>query len=541
MAAVDSDERITAEPHPWDVVIVGTGMGGATLGHSLARQGLRILFLEKGLDAVEIDETLDPETIEDRLPQGRWPGRLTTVVNDRRSDAPMSMGCGLGGSTLLYGAALERFERWDFEATDDMAHPTGGWPVGHDEMARYYAQAEALYRVGGSRDPLGETGSPQLPCLPPPSPTDAQLMRDLERAGLSPYRLHVGITYEEGDPDQPDDAGPRACKSTAKTICIDPARMLGAEVRTECDVVKLEADARRVTGVVYRRDGDLHRVTGRVIVLAAGAYRSPLLLLRSGNAAHPDGLANSSGLVGRNLMFHSVLWLAIFPSIKAALTGPRKTIATRYFQRVGGLRGGLLHSVGLPAGYGNILMFLYDWFDRSRWRRLRPLRPFLRIPARIAETLFGSATILSVNIEDLPYADNRIAAHPDGDADDAIAHYRIRDELKQRTQAVRDAIGAKLSTLRMFWLHGDIMLNFGHPCGTCRFGDDPATSVLDASCRAHDLDNLYVVDASFMPTSAGANPSLTIAANALRVGTLLAARLGAGAAAAKQPLLADPA
>lgn len=522
-----ADEAISADSGTWDAIIVGTGMGGATLGHGLAKQGLRVLFLEKGRATLMQDQSLtgdsdDPDLL---LHLGKWPGKVTTVIDGRRSDAPASAGCGLGGSTQLYAAALERFERWDFEATDGMPHPTGGWPVSYDEMGPYYTQAEALYRIRGSRNPLGEMDSPELPRLPPAAAADGQLMRDLARVGLSPYRMHVGMAYLPGCAECLGHACSRACKSDAKLICLDPAvTTMGAEVRTECDVVRLEADGDRVTGIVYRHRGALHRVSGRTVVLAAGAYRSALLLLASANEAHPAGLANSSGMVGQNIMFHSTLWLAVFPSAKASVSGPRKTIATRYFQTLDGARGGLLHSVGLSAGYGNILVFLYEWFDRSRYRWLRPLRPFLRIPAKIAEKLFGSATILSINIEDLPYADNHLASDP-ANADGVIAHYQIRSELRDRTQAIRRAISSKLAGLRTFWLHSDMRFNLGHPCGTCRFGDDPTTSVLDATCRAHDLDNLYVVDASFMPTSGGANPSLTIAANALRVADILGARL----------------
>lgn len=519
-------EPATTDPDYWDAVIVGTGMGGATLGYALARKGLRVLFLEKGLSAIRsmAERADEPEDEAGLLEHGKWPGRMTTIVDGRSSRTPITMGCAVGGSTQLYAAALERFERWDFETTSTMPHPCGGWPIGYDEMAAYYDEAEALYRVRGSRDPLGEKRSPELPRLPPASPSDGQLMRDFARAGLSPYRLHVGIDYQ---PDCRECLGrpcERACKSDAGRICVTPAlQTMGASLRTDCDVVRLEADGARVTGVLYRQGGTLHRVRGRVVILSAGGYRSPLLLLRSRSAAYPDGLANSSGLVGRNLMFHCADWIAVWPSRKAALTGPRKSIATRYFLAHQGRRGGMLHSVGISAGYGNILMFLYERFDSSALRRFRPLRALLRIPARIAARLFGSATVLSINVEDLPHPENRILIDPD-QPDGAIVHYQIDDELRQRIHATRRTIAASLSGLRHFWLTRDIRPNWGHPCGTCRFGENPATSVLDRECRAHDLDNLYVVDASFMPTSAGVNPSLTIAANALRVADAIAAR-----------------
>jgi len=522
-----AEEPIVADSGRWDVIVIGTGMGGGTVGLSLARQGLKVLFLEKGPDepAKEHALTEGPSDPQGRLQVGRWPGRISMSVDGRPDTSFARMGCSVGGTSRVYGAALERYEPWDFESVPGLPHPTGGWPLTYADMAPYYAEAETLYRVRGSRDPLGEKDSPELPRLPPMAPADAQLMRDLAKAGLSPYRMHVGIAYK---PDCIECLGygcARECKSEAGVLAVRPAvREHGAELRTGCDVVRLEADSQRVTGVIYRRDGALRRVTGEIVILAAGGYRSPLVLLQSASDLHPVGLANSSGMVGRNMMFHCADWIALWPSRKASPAGPRKTIATRHFMALDGVRGGLLHSTGLSAGYGNILMFLYEWFDRSRLRWLRPLRPFLRIPAKIAEKLFGNATILSINVEDLPYPENRLEPDPE-DPDSGIIHYRIHDELRERMRVTRAAIAKGLSGIRHFWLHSDLRLNLGHPCGGCRFGDDPATSVLDPDCRAHDLDNLYVVDSSFMPTSGGSNPSLTIAANALRVGDVIAARL----------------
>ena len=526
---MSDDTPIATEDRQWDVVIIGTGMGGGTLGHSLARQGLSVLFLEKGLAHVE-EPPVWPDSDEKLLRAGRWPGRVTTVIDGLRTTADGSMGIGIGGTTQIFGAAMERFERRDFESTPDMPHPTGGWPFSYDVFAPYYEAAERLYRVRGTRDPLGEIDSAELPRLPPASPVDGVLMRDLARAGLAPYRQHVGIGYKPGCIECLGYKCQLACKSEAGTIAVVPATTLfGADLRTECDVVRIEADATRATGVVYRHGGALHRVTGRAIVLSAGAYRSPVLMLASRNDAHPDGIGNARDQVGRNIMFHSAIWLALWPSEKAGSWGPRKTISTRAFMNRDGVRGGLLHSTGMSAGYGNILVYLYTVFDRSRFGWLRPVRPFLRIPAKIAEKLFGSATILSINIEDLPYPKNRVRDIP-GSPDDAIVYYTIPDELRARTRAVHAMMKAALGGIRKIWLNSDIQLNLGHPCGTCRAGHDPQTSVVDSDCRVHGMDNLYVVDASFMPTSGGSNPSLTIAANALRVGDILGARLKVDAA-----------
>lgn len=520
-ASIDDDGTL------WDVVIVGSGMGGAALGYALARRGRRVLFLERGVlqpaGGQPANEVNDPDQ---RLRLGLWPDPVRMTVNGRTTESYAAIGCAAGGSTRLYAAALERFEPVDFEPAPGAPHPAGPWPVSYADMAPFYAQAEDLLHVLGTRDPLGDAVGRELPPPPPSAPVDNVFIDDFARAGLHPYRLHVGIGYEPGCRECLGTVCDRACKSDAANRFLQPALATGhAELRTECDVVGIDSSGRVATAVAYRRDGVPHHVRGRVVVLAAGALRSPGLMLLSANADHPAGLGNSSGLVGRNLMFHASDWVALWPSRKAAMDGPRKTIALRDFYRAGAVRLGAFQSVGLSAGYGNILMFLYDWFDRSALARFRLLRPFLRIPAAIAAKLFGKASIFALIMEDLPYRDNRVAADP-ADPGKIIVHYDIRPELAERGRMARQLLRKRLGGLRKFFLRPDFMIDTGHPCGTCRFGEDPKTSVLDRDCRAHDLDNLFVVDASFMPSSAGVNPSLTIAANALRVACAVDAQLG---------------
>jgi len=508
----------------WDVVIVGTGMGGGALGHALSAKGWRVLFLEQGrdtLDAID-DASGEMQDAADRLRHGRWPERVEWRVDGQRHERFTSLGCGVGGSTPFYGGALERFDRIDLEPEDD--HPAGPWPISYATLAPFYAEAEALLGVKGTRDPLGDADAHGRPRPPAPCGADAVLFGDLARAGLHPYRLHVGIAYRPGCAECVGRVCPSGCKSDAANRLVLPAVATGrATLRGGCEVLRIEAAGRRATALIYRRDGRLFRVGAPIIVLAAGTLRTPALLLASTTADHPDGLANGSGQVGRNLMFHASDWLAIWPSRKDATPGPRKTVSLRDFYRVKGARVGALQSVGLPAGYGNILLHLYDRFDRSRWRWLTPLRPWLRLPARVAARLFGQATLFALIVEDLPYPDNRVELDVQAPGRIKVT-YRIRSELRARVAAGRQAIGDRLRN-RHFWVKPDVVLDDGHPSGTCRFGHDPATSVLDPDCRAHEVDNLYVVDGSFMPSSGGTNPSLTIAANALRVATRIDERL----------------
>lgn len=529
---IEAAPAIVDDEQVWDVVIVGTGMGGGALGHALAAAGRSVLFLERGASELALPhpDEIEIEDPERRLALGYWPERIRMIVDGRAADRYAALGCAVGGSTRLYAAALERFDRRDLEPDAASPHPAGPWPIRYATLAPYYARAEELLGVKGTRDPLGDAAAPERPRPPAAAPVDGVLLRDFARAGLHPYRLHVGIAYLPGCAECIGKICRIGCKSDAASRFIQPAVAAGgATLRTGCEALRVESERGRATGVVYRREGRLRRARGRVIALAAGTLRSPALLLASAGGDHPGGLANSSGMVGRNLMFHASDWVAVWPSRKASADGPRKTISLRDFYRIDGARLGAFQSVGVPAGYGNILMFLYGWFDASPFRWVRPLRPLLRVPAKVAARLFGAATIFALILEDMPYPDNRVELDPEQPGR-IVVHYRIREELAERAKLARRAIRQRLTGNRKFWVSGEVGIDDGHPCGTCRFGDDPATSVLDATCQAHDVAGLYVVDGSFMPSSAGANPSLTIAANALRVADAIDARLGAARA-----------
>jgi choline dehydrogenase-like flavoprotein len=508
----------------WDAIIIGTGMGGATIGYSLASQGFRVLLLEKGHDAVEESAAGEiSEVPEERLAEGYWPHRILAEVDGVRRELYAPLGCGVGGSTLLYAAALERFERSDFQAMPGLDHPTGGWPVSYDEMLPFYERAEQLYRVQGTYTPLG--GPTESSDEPPVSPQDKMFMRDFARAGLHPYRLHVGIAYQPGCRECLGRLCPKGCKSTARSVCLDPAvEHHGAEMLTESEVTRLIAEAGRITAVEFRQGSTTKLAQGRVIILAAGTYRSAALLLQSANSEYPKGVANGSGLVGRNLMFHTSELFAIWPLHRGSSEGPRKTIGLRDFYSYAGYHLGSVQSLGVSAAYGNILVFLYRWFDQRWFARLRVLRPLLRVPAFIASKLFGRAAVFVLIVEDFGEQHNRIVL--DHERPERIqVSYRVSHDLRERMGLARRLLRERLSGFRIMSLLTDDQLNFGHPTGTCRFGHDPATSVLDPNCRSHEVDNLYVVDGSFMPSCGGTNPALTIAANALRVGDAIGGRL----------------
>ncbi len=518
----------------WDVLVVGTGMGGSTLGLALARRGLSVLFLEKGRrlhhqpgppEAQVFDRRDDPSA---RLARGHWPVPLTGETSDGTVDFYAPLGCGTGGSSTLYAAQLERMRPVDFEpnlvhgAVEGTNLPHR-WPLSYEELGRFYAEAETLYQVCGTEDPLLPTAA-ALREPPALSPRDADLFDLLAGRGLHPYRAHVGCRYIEGCADCGGRLCKSACKADAAWTCLLPALRYDCRLLTDCEVTHVEADASAVT-YVHCRHGDTEiRLRGRTVVLAAGAYRTPILLQRSRSKDWPQGLANRSGQVGRNLMCHVSDYFAIRPRRPLSMEGPFKSISLNDFYVHEGVKLGTVHNVGVPVTGGHVLSFLRDMERRhpAWWRTLA--RPFYRPIADLGAHYYRSAGLFAYDLEDLPYADNRIEVD-DRTASGSRFYYTYRPELRERVQRFRRALVERVGRRHVKFFTSDIVLNYGHVCGTCRFGDSPADSVLDRNNKAHDLDNLYVVDASFFPTSGGINPSLTIAANALRVAEVIHAQI----------------
>lgn len=538
-------------------------MGGSTAGYRLASLGRRVLFIEKGLFLQAMPQTpeqadggsrpqiAEPSTSiledddrpESRLKSGKWPTCLQGTTTFGNLDFYAPLGCGSGGSTLLYAAGLERFSPADFSPRanyPDVLDSTlpDRWPISYDDLQPYYEQAENLYRVRGTPDPLATARGDCLLEPPPLSPRDEHLRASFETLGLHPYRVHVGCNFVSGCQMCPSGRCPNACKSDAAQICLVPAlRQFGAYILPECEVVRLQADSHRVTIVHCRRKGENMALRARVVVLAAGAYMSPVILLNSRSETWPNGLANESGLVGRNLMFHISDFIAVTPLERLSAEGPHKSLALNDFYLCMGKKYGTFQTAGAAIVPGQIMQYMRDIAQRDRtwWKKLASPRPTwwrkLSSPAvrLVALFLYGvfnfkGAAIWASIIEDLPYHDNRVVA--DLNAKSGMRfEYRYTDELKSRVAAFRTLLAHAVSPHRTIVLSGENNINFGHVCGTCRFGDDPTTSVLDRDNRAHGLSNLYVVDASFFPSSGGTNPSLTIAANALRVAEAIDMRL----------------
>ncbi len=538
-----SDPSEISRQH-WDVIVVGTGMGAATAGYALARSGQRVLFCEKGLSPLAHDRALCGGYAETFFPYAEVPqpkhahllsraGRYVGQVEDRssrqiRNFVPF-VGEGAGGSSALYGMALERFFPADFEPRRNFPGASEttlpeAWPISYSELVPYYESAERLYRVRGTPDLLRAEDRP-IRCGPPPAltPAAAELFEFFRRRGLHPYRLPLACEFVAGCQCCQGYLCERNCKNDAGRICLEPAISLyGAKLLDGCEVVKLEANRTTVTGVVCKGQDGLLTLRGKVVVLGAGALETPGLLLNSASPDWPQGLANDVMLVGKNLMRHYIDLYLVTPQISGALDNRQKEFAFNDFYQTNGSKLGSVQSFGrLPPASVLAASLAQDLRDGP----LPWLSPLLRLArpvlTSLLERLVERSMVLATILEDLPYADNLITAVPEqsrtGGARLSIT-YKIRTHEKERIEAFRAAMKSVLEPYRYKMLkQAENNQRIGHACGTCRFGLGPRASVLDKHNRAHGLSNLYVVDSSFFPSSSGTNPSLTIAANALRV------------------------
>jgi choline dehydrogenase-like flavoprotein len=519
----------------YDVIIIGTGAGGGTLAYALASTGKSILVLERG-DYV-------------RREKANWDSRSVNVEGKYQTKEEWRDKKGeplhphtnyyVGGNTKFYGAALFRLRREDFGEIRHFGGVSPAWPITYDDLEPYYLKAERLYRVHGRRgeDPTEPPASGPYP-HPPIShePRIQQLSEDFARLGLRPFHTPLGLQIDEQNPQKSkcircDTCDGYPClvdaKSDAQTLCVDPAlRFPNVTLLTNAYVELLETSVsgRQVSKVIVSRYGAKESFSASLVVVSCGAINSAALLLRSANDSHPRGLANSSDVVGRHYMGHvNSVMLAVSKCPNPTLY--QKTLAVNdfyfgskvwnypmgHFSFVGKLDGIAL-SAGAPAIAPGWTLDLMAKHSLSFW----------------------------LTSEDLPDPNNRVTVDRDGrivlqyTPNNEEAHKRLiamlKELMKQQTKCGVHGHECHEGLFARNLFIGDRipLAGVAHQNGTIRFGKDPGTSALDVNCKAHDLDNLYVVDASFFPSSAAVNPALTIMANALRIADHLKQRLGVG-------------
>ncbi len=498
---------MSAQNH-YDVIIIGTGAGGGTLAYKIAPSGKKILLLERGDYVPREKDNWSTRAVN---LEGKYNTKETWYDSKGEALHPHT-NYFVGGNTKFYGAALFRLRREDFGELKHHGGISPAWPISYEELEPYYTKAEYLYQVHGNR---GEDPTEPFASAPYRYPAVSHEQRlqhlsdDLERAGLKPFHVPLGIRIDEKNTRTSLCIRCNTCdghpcligaKSDAQTICVDPAlEHKNVSLITNANVMRLETNgnAREVSKVIVKRHGEIEEYSGNIVVASCGAVNSAALLLRSANDSHPNGLANGSDVVGRHYMGHinSVL-MALSKCPNPTIFQKTLAINDFYFRGphtrypLGQIQSqGRTHGVMAQTVVPQVPVSWYDWWV-----------------ARGVDWLAMS--------EDLPDTTNRVAI----DASGRIQLLYRPNNLKAHRMLVRETrrILRKLG----FWVvmtHSHGAKNTTHQCGTLVFGTNPRESVLDPYCRAHDIGNLFVVDASFFPSSAAVNPALTIAAQALRV------------------------
>jgi choline dehydrogenase-like flavoprotein len=514
----------------YDVIVIGTGAGGGTLARHLAPSGRRVLLLERG----------------DWLPREPQNWQAADVFIDNRYVSPDTwydakgkpfqpqIHYFVGGATKLYGAALYRLREEDF---GELRHHDGlspEWPISYMDMEPYYSHAEHLYQVHGARgeDPTEPKTSAPYP-FPALShePRIQQLSDDLAAAGYHPFHAPCGVMLDEGNMPYSTCVRCTSCdgfpcplhaKSDAEVLGVRPAlEQPNVTLLTKATAAQLKTNpaGTAVTEVVVDREGTRETYTADIVVVSCGAANTAKLLLASANDKHPKGLANGSDQVGRNYMFHNS------QAVLALSREPNPTV----FQKTLGLNDFYFGSKDFDYPMGNIQMVGKSVADMYRGEK--PLETKLA-PTWALRDVARHAIDFWLSTEDLPSPDNRVTLERDGNIrlSYTVGNQTATERLYHQLKSMLGHLGMHPDHLipRHAYLKTAIpVAGVAHQAGTCRFGTDPASSVLDVDCRAHELDNLYVVDTSFFPSIGAVNPALTAMANALRVGDHLLERLGA--------------
>jgi choline dehydrogenase-like flavoprotein len=511
----------------YDIIIIGSGAGGGTLAHHLAPSGKKILLLERG-DWMR----REPENwiVEEVFIRNRYVSEDTWYDKNGKAFQP-GVHYFVGGATKMYGAALYRLRKEDF---GELKHHDGispAWPISYEEMEPYYTKAEQLYQVHGARgeDPTEPPASAPYP-WPAVShePRIQKLADDLARAGRRPFHSPCGILLNEKN--MPFSACVRCmdcdgfpclvhAKSDAEVMAVRPAlKHPNLTLLTKARVLSLLTNpaGTAVSEVVVDHNGQTETYRGGIVVASCGAANSAKLLLMSANDKHPNGLANGSDQVGRNYMFHNS---------QAVLALSREPNPTKY-QKTLALNDFYFGMDDFKYPMGNIQMVGKS--QGPMYRGEKPIETAL-LPMWTLDKIAQHAVDFWLSTEDLPRPGNRITVDRQG---------TITLNYTPSNQVPKQMLYEKLkSMLNQLDMHGHLIprnlymkneIGIGgvaHQAGTCRFGTDPKSSVLDTNCKAHQLDNLYMVDTSFFPSIGAVNPALTAMANALRVGDHLLERI----------------
>lgn len=498
-----------------DVIIIGSGVGGSTLASALAPTGLRVLIVERGEHLPDTQEARDDIAI---FQKGHYRSSEEWIGTDGKPFLPGNYYY-VGGNSKFFGAVMFRYRVEDFLPRPHLQGASPGWDFGYDELAPWYDLAEKLFRVRGAlgEDPTDPPRNMPYPFPAVPDEPTMKIVRErLKLAGVKPSSLPLAVDIDAwlkrgktGWDAFPGTGGEGKIDAEVGPLT-EALRHSNVSLMTGAQVLRLETDesGKEITAAIIRRNGREERLTAGHFVVAAGAVQSAALLLRSANKAHPKGLGNSSDQLGRNFMNHNTsAVIAIDPFLKND-TVYQKTLHFNDFYN---------DDPEVHAPLGNVQLL-----GRVTGNILKAQVPAL--PRAAAQAMANRSFGWFLTSEDLPNPESRVLVRGneivvDWQRSNMAAH----EKLIQRTKQVLKKAGFKLVLVRTFGNR-----TTSHQCGTARLGSNPETSVVNLDCRSHDIPNLWITDASTLPTSAAVNPALTIAALSLKAGKALAGVLGRG-------------
>jgi choline dehydrogenase-like flavoprotein len=538
----------------WDVIIIGSGAGGGTLARKLAPSGKRILILERGTWVPREKDNWDSQAVN---VDGKYQTKEVWQDRDGNDLHPHTNYC-VGGNTKFYGAALFRLRERDFGELRHFGGMSPAWPLDYSEMEPWYTEAETIYQVRGRRgeDPTEPSASSDY-LYPPIShePRIRQLSEDFQRLGLRPFHTPLGVRMNEPEPVNGEaTAGQNGkggngftplkvlpgspcircetcdgypcllnAKSDAQSCAVEPAlRYPNVKILTDAMVERLEVSSggREIKSLLVKHHGEVYRFSAQIVVVACGAINSAALLLRSACDSHPRGLANGSDVVGRHYMGH----------LNTVLLALSKCPNPTVFQKTLSVNDFYFGTSDWPWPMGHI-----SFVGKTDAKTLRAGAPAFA-PGWTLELMAKHSLDFWLTSEDLPDPNNRVSIGPGGrivlsyQPNNEEGHQRLVSELKSLMQKQTkcpihgDSCHQGIFARNIFAGKRIPLAGVAHQVGTIRFGKDPASSALNVNCRAHEVDNLYVVDGSFFVSSGAVNPALTIMANALRVGQHLLER-----------------
>jgi choline dehydrogenase-like flavoprotein len=506
----------------YDIIIIGTGAGGATLAHSLAPTGKKILLLERGNFVPKEKDNWSTQAV---FLDQKYTTEETWVDKHGKSFRP-GIHYFVGGNTKFYGSALLRMREKDFGELKHHGGISPAWPISYADLEPYYTKAEKLYHVHGERniDPTEPFSSEPYPLEPlPHEPRIQELYNDMQKMGLKPFPLPIGVRIAEGAGEAPSILDrfdgfpdPSEAKADAHVIGVKSALQYpNVSLMIESYVERLNTNATgtEIKEVVVKKDGEEIILTADVVVVACGAINSAALLLRSTNTQHPNGLANGSDVVGRFYMAHN----------NSAMLAISKTPNPTLFGKTFGLNDFYFGSDDFEFPMGHIQML-----GKSDPLMFREDAPSFA-PGLALDLVAKHALDFWMTSEDLPDPNNRVLVGNDGKINlhytenNLEGHHRLQKKLRW----ILEHLDGNIHLLpNNFYLGKKIPIaGTAHQNGTVRFGNDPATSALNQFCQSHQIPNLYVMDGSFFPSSSAVNPALTIMAQALRVGDYLKEKL----------------